>query len=205
VRRLQRAVPDVTVGIRVTARGPKVAAGFSIRPEGVFQMLRLVPSAVAVLALLLPASALAQKKVDRETQTSPATFQITSAACPNLPAGTTITGQGTLTSTTWTSKRRGVTTVINTSVASGTATDQAGNASTWVYSNQFFVLNTRKKARKFSGTMIDVFELKGPTPLSNGFLARFRTDFAGHDVLKPIDEFGDPYDFAAGEARCDPL
>jgi hypothetical protein len=168
-------------------------------------MLRLVPSAVAVLALLLPASAHAQKKVDRVTETSPVTFEITSAACPNLPAGTTISGQGTLTSTTWTSKRRWVTTVINTSVATGTATDQAGNASTWVYSNQFLVTGTRKKARKFSGTMIDVFELKGPTPLSNGFLARYRTDFAGDDVITSIDDFGDPIDFETGEARCDPL
>ena len=166
--------------------------------------MRLVPSAVAVIALLFPASALAQK-VDRKTETSPATFQILSAACPNLPAGTTISGQGTLTSTTWTNKRRGVTTVINTSVASGTATDQAGNASTWVYSNQFIVANTRKKASRFSGTMIDVFELKGPTPLSNGFLARYRTDFAGHDSIKPIDDFGDPIDFKQIQPHCDPL
>ena len=166
--------------------------------------MRLVPSAVAVIALLFPASALAQK-VDRKTETSPATFQITSAACPNLPAGTTISGQGTLTSTTWTNKRRGVTTVINTSVASGTATDQAGNASTWVYSNQFIVANTRKKASRFSGTMIDVFELKGPTPLSNGFLAKFRPDLAEQNVINPIDDFGDPIDFGTGEARCDPL
>jgi len=167
-------------------------------------MLRLVPSAVAVIALVLPASAFAQK-VDRKTEPSPVTFEITSAACPNLPAGTTISGQGTLTSTTWTNKRRGVTTVINTSVASGTATDQAGNASTWVYSNQFFVANQSKKSRKFSGTMIDVFELKGPTPLSNGFLAKYRTDFAELNVIKPIDDFGDPIDFKALQPHCDPL
>jgi hypothetical protein len=167
-------------------------------------MSRLVLSAVAIVALALPASALAQK-TQRETETTPVTFEITSAACPNLPAGTTISGQGTLTSTTWTSKRRGVTTVINTSVASGTATDQALNASTWVYSNQFTVANAHKKASKFSGTMIDVFELKGPTPLSNGFLARYRTDFAGHDSIKPIDDFGDPIDFKALQPHCDPL
>lgn len=167
-------------------------------------MSRLVLFAVAILALVLPASALGQK-VERETETTPVTFEIASAACPNLPAGTTITGQGSLTSTTWTSKRRGVTTVINTSVAMGTATDQAGNASTWVYSNQFLVAGTRKKSRTFSGTMIDVFELKGPTPLSNGFLARYRTDFKGHDTIRPIDAFGDPIDFKAVSARCDPL
>jgi hypothetical protein len=167
-------------------------------------MSRLVLFAVAILALLLPTAALAQR-TQREIETSPVTFELTSAACPNLPAGTTIKGQGTLTSVTWTTKRRGVTTVTNSSVAPGTATDQAGNPYTFLYSNQFIVSNTRKKSRRYAGVMIDVFELKGPAPLSNGFLAQYRTDFKGNDTLRPIDAFGDPLDFEAIQPHCDPL
>jgi hypothetical protein len=169
-------------------------------------MSRLVPTAVAVF-LLLPGSALAQK-AERKTETAPVTFELTSAGCPNLPPGTTIKGQGTLTSVTWTTKRRGVTTVTNSSVAPGTATDQAGNAYTFFYSNQFQVSNTAKRKRVFSGTMVDLFDLRGagPATLSNGFFAKYRTDFSGkNDSLRPIDAFGDPIDFKAIQPRCDPL
>jgi hypothetical protein len=167
-------------------------------------MLRLVLSAVAILALAVPASAPAQR-TERKTETSPVTFEITSAACPNLPAGTTINGQGTLTSVTWTTKGRGVTAVTNSSLAPGTATDQAGNQYTFLYSNQFTVSNTRKKPKVFTGGMIDLFTLDGPAKLSNGFLAAYRTDFKGHDRLRPINAFGDPIDFATITPHCDPL
>jgi hypothetical protein len=168
-------------------------------------MSRLVPTAVAVF-LLLPASALAQK-TERTTESGPVTFELTSAGCPNLPAGTTIKGQGTLTSVTWTTKRRGVTTVTNSSLAPGTATDQAGNQYTFLYSNQFQVSNTSKRKRVYSGTMIDLFTLEGAgaVKLSNGFLAKYRTDFQGNESLRPIDAFGDPIDFEAIQPRCDPL
>jgi hypothetical protein len=169
-------------------------------------MSRLVPTAVAIF-LLVPGSALAQK-TERTTETSPVTFELTSAACPNLPAGTTIKGQGTLTSVTWTTKRRGVTTVTNSSIAPGTATDQAGNQYTFLYSNQILVSNASKRKKQvYSGTMIDLFDLKGtgPATLSNGFLAKFKTDFSGHDSLRPIDSFGDPIDFKAIQPHCDPL
>jgi hypothetical protein len=167
-------------------------------------MSRLVLIAVAIF-LLLPGSALAQK-TQRKTETAPVTFQLTSASCPNLPAGTTITGQGTMTSVTWTTKRRGVTTVTNSSLAPGTATDQAGNQYTFLYSNQILVSNKAKRKQVFTGTMIDLFDLKGPATLSNGFLAKYRTDFSGNnDSLRPIDAFGDPIDFKAIQPHCDPL
>ena len=55
--------------------------------------------------------------------------------------------------------------------------------------------------------MIDLFTLQGtgPATLSNGFLARYTTDFDELNRFKPIDAFGDPIDFAAATARCDPL
>jgi hypothetical protein len=171
----------------------------------VFRVKRLVTGAVAIAVLLTPCGALAKTK--RRVETSPATFTLTSATCPNLPPATTITGTGTITSITWTTTRHRRTTVTNSSLAPGTATDQAGNQYTFLYSNQFRVSNTRAHRKRYSGVMIDIFTLQGtgPVKLSNGFLARFRTDFKNRQSFRPIDAFGDPIDFATGQAHCDPL
>jgi hypothetical protein len=45
----------------------------------------------------------------------------------------------------------------------------------------------------------------GPAALSNGFVANYTTDLGDLQRIRPIDAFGDPYDFDAGAARCDPL
>jgi hypothetical protein len=137
----------------------------------VFELKRLVPAAVAAVMMLLPGAAQAQR-TERTTETSAATFEIKSENCSMLPPGTTINGAGTLTSITWTTKRRGHRTVTNSSLATGTATDQAGNQYTFLYSNQFRISNTRARPRVYSGVMVDVFTLQGtgPATLSNGFL-----------------------------------
>ena len=127
-----------------------------------------------------------------------------------LPPGTTITGAGTLTSITWTTVRRKHRTVTNSELAPGTATDQAGNQYTFLYSNQSRVTTTRRRPKVYKGIMIDVFTLKGtgPATLSNGFLAKFTTDLTeAFDLfrLRPIDAFGDPIDFKTVTAHCDPL
>jgi hypothetical protein len=173
----------------------------------VFELKRLVPAAVAALLMLLPGPAEA-KRTERTIETTPVTFEITSENCSMLPPGTTINGTGTLTSITWTTKRRGHhRTVTNSSLATGTATDQAGNQYTFLYSNQFRVSNTRPRRQVYSGIMIDVFTLQGtgPATLSNGFLAKYTTNFDDLQRIRPIDAFGDPIDFEAGTARCDPL
>jgi hypothetical protein len=146
-------------------------------------------------------------KTKREVETSPATFTLTSGTCPNLPPGTTINGTGTTTSITWTTKRYGQTTITNSSLTPGTATDQAGNQYTFLYSNQFRVSNTRAHRKLYSGPMIDVFTLQGagPAKLSVDFVARFTTDFKKRQSFSPIKAFGDPIDFATGQAHCDPL
>jgi hypothetical protein len=55
--------------------------------------------------------------------------------------------------------------------------------------------------------MIDLFTLQGagPAKLSNGFLARYTTDFKQRQNFSPMDAFGDPIDFTTGQAHCDPL
>ena len=82
-------------------------------------------------------------------------------------------------------------------LATGTATDQAGNQYTFLYSNQSRVTNTKRRPKVYKGIMIDIFTLDGtgPATLSNGFLARLTTDLTPtFDLfrLRPIDAFGDP-------------
>jgi len=159
--------------------------------------------AVAVLVLVVPASAGAKTK--RQVETGPVEISISADTCSKLPAGTQITGAGTQTSITWTTRRGRRTSVTNSTVTTGTATDQAGNPSTWVYSNQFSVTNTRANKKRFRGSMVDYFALSGATPLTNGFLARFSTDFGEFNRYKRVNAFGDPIEFPAGVAHCDPL
>lgn len=140
--------------------------------------------------------------------TFPVSFVLSSAACSNLPGGTTINGSGTETSiTTIRTDRSGVTMVVNATHARGTATDQAGNAYVFNYSNEFRVSDTTANPATFSGLMTDSFSLSGsgPARLSNGFAARLTTDLATFFSFQELNSRGDPIDFATGSAHCDPL
>jgi len=131
----------------------------------------------------------------------PVEFEITSA-CSNLPAGTTIHGSGTMKSiTTVATSKNGITTVMNTSHANGTATDGAGNTYVWNYANHYSVSDSGP-GTAFAGEMVDAFTLagNGPARLSNGFRALF--DFVS---LQPLSSRGDPIDFATLAPHCDPL
>jgi hypothetical protein len=170
----------------------------------VLQLRRLVLTAIAAAALWVPSGATAATTVEP----FPADFTMTSATCPNLPPGTTINGTGVGRSVTKTfTDPLGITRVFNSSIAPGTATDQAGNHYRFLYSNQFWVANSKANPKEYRGLMVDVFTLHGdgPARLHNGFLARFTTDLGASFSLDPIFAFGDPLDFATGEAHCDPL
>jgi hypothetical protein len=176
-------------------------------PEEVFQLKRLVLAACAVGALLVPGSAVAGG-ASTTIESFPADFTMSWQTCPNLPEGTTITGIGTGRSVTVTkTDRRGITTVFNSSIAPGRATDQDGNRYRFLYSNQFRVSNTTANPDLYSGLMVDLFVLHGdgPANLRNGFLARITTDLGDLFLFDPIHAFGDPIDFETGEAICDPL
>jgi hypothetical protein len=177
----------------------------------VLELRRLVPAAVVAVVMLLPGTAQA-KRTERTIESKPVeTFTIKSGDCSELPPETTITSTGgTLTETTWTTKRRGLRTVTESELATGTATDQAGNQYTFLYSNQSRVTNTKRRPKVYKGIMIDIFTLEGtgPATLSNGFLARLTTDLTPtFDLfrLRPIDAFGDPIEFETVTAHCDPL
>jgi hypothetical protein len=136
--------------------------------------------------------------------TSPVSFEVTSTVCANLPAGTTVTGSGIETSVTSMPARPGGF-LVNSTHATGTATDQDGNRYVFSYSNEFRVTTTEDGS--YVGLMTDHFSLSGsgPATLSNGFVAHLRTDFSTFFSLDPISARGDPISFPDGAAICDPL
>jgi hypothetical protein len=169
---------------------------------------RLATSVLAAAALALGGTSALAADGGATIEEFPVSFVMTSAACPNLPPGTTIEGAGTLKSiTTVKTDNEGVTTVHNTSHANGTATDQAGNTYRFNYENTFRVSDSTASPGVFSGRMTDSFSLvgNGPAHLNNGFQAIFTTDFVTFATLEPLNSRGEPLDFATGEARCDPL
>jgi hypothetical protein len=169
-------------------------------------MKRFVLGAITVVALATSGMAAGGgATIDRST----ATFVLTSAACPYLPSGTTITGSGPKTSITTTrTDADGVTKLVNSTHAHGTATDQDGNVYVFNYSNTIRVSDTAATPGVFSGTDTDAFSLagNGPARLHNGFTADVTTDFSvfSWDVRHA---HGDPISFASGPLvqHCDPL
>jgi hypothetical protein len=169
---------------------------------------RLALVAIAMVSVGLSATAAVAADGGATVETFPVSFVISSATCPNLAAGTTVTGSGTEKSITTTrTDRTGVTTIVNSTHGQGTATDQAGNGYVWDYSNEFRVSNSTADRGVFSGLMSDHFSLSGsgPAKLSNGFVATITTDFATFFTFDPINSRGDPIDFSIGAAHCDPL
>jgi hypothetical protein len=169
-------------------------------------MKHLALAATTVVALLFPSIAMAggwETTVEKVSED----FVISSAQCPNLPAGTTITGAGTGTSVTKVrTDSSGTTSVNNLTVIPGRATDQAGNEYRFFYRNSFLVSKTASESL-FTGEMVDLFMLRGsgPADLRNGFVANLTTNLVDVFLFDPISEFGDPIDFETGAAICDPL
>jgi hypothetical protein len=168
---------------------------------------RVLTALVAAVALVLSQGVADAAPGGATVESFPVSFVLTSEACSNLPDGTTIEGTGTEKSITRTrTDASGVTTIANTSIAHGTATDQDGNAYVFLYSNEFRVSNSTADPGLFTGLMNDHFSLsgRGPAKLSNGFTARITTDFVGF-TFDPIRAHGDPISFPEGVAHCDPL
>jgi hypothetical protein len=175
----------------------------------VFQLKRLFAAAVAIVALLLLPGSAAATGGETTIEQVPGDFVLTSADCVHLPKDTTITGSGTGKSITRTrTDRRGITTIANSTITPGTATDQDGNTYRFLYRNKFRVSNTAANPKQFSGLMVDLFLLsgRGPAKLRNGFLAVFTTNFADFSRYDEIHSFGDPITFPTGVGpHCDPL
>jgi hypothetical protein len=168
-------------------------------------MKRFVFAFLAIAVLALGSGSALAASPSEET----VGFVLTAASCPNLPTGTVITGTGTSTTVEIVkTDGNGVTTVTNTTHASGTATDQEGNTYRFNYSNHFRISNTGPTDPVLSGVMVDSFSLagNGPAQLNNGFRAVFTIDLlTGAASFAELSSRGDPIDFATGEARCDPL
>jgi hypothetical protein len=167
-------------------------------------MRRLTMVTVALLALALAGVASAAKPLMFKGPPDETDFVLTSATCPNLAPGTTITGSGSGSSITQIKEADGVTTFRNQTRVSGTATDQDGNTYVFNYSNNFTVSSS---GGLFTGVMVDSFSLagSGPAHLNNGFRANVTTDLGSLFQLDPLSQRGDPLDFTTGTAACDPL
>jgi hypothetical protein len=176
-----------------------------------WKRVSLVAGMVGVLAVGSAAAAGANSGDDRRptVETEEVSWTISWENCSELGRGSKITGEGTLTSvTTERPTGGGASAVNNVSIAVGTATDQAGNAYSWLYDNRTWVTNTVEEPDAFAGVMIDKFILSGgPEFLDNGFSAEYSYDASDETStsIVPWDAWGDPLDFEALEARCDPL
>lgn len=169
-------------------------------------MSRSVVTAIGVVSLALSLGSLVAASEGASIETFPVTFVLTSATCSNLPSGTELSGSGTMRSITTTrTDRDGVLTVVNSTHAHGTATDQDGNTYVFNYSNEF---RATLDGGVYSGLMTDAFALAGggPARLNNGFVGHFVSDFSSFfTVPDVISSHGDPLDFVTGEVHCDPL
>jgi hypothetical protein len=166
-------------------------------------------AAGAVLALAFSAgSAMAADGGATVEYLSVSFAPLNSDTCQYLPEGTSITWSGIEKSITRTrTSAAGITTVSNTSHASGFATDQDGNRYAFNYSNGFRLSNSADDPGVFNGTMTDSFSLagQGPARLHNGFQASLSTDLATFFTFSNVHSRGDPIDFATVTAHCDPL
>ena len=169
-------------------------------------MRRSVVTALVVVSLALSLGSLVAAGEGATVETSPVSFVLTSATCSNLSSGTELTGSGTAKSITTTrTDRDGVVTVVNSTHAHGTATDQDGNTYVFNYSNEF---RATLEEGVYSGLMTDAFALSGsgPAHLNNGFVGHFMSDFSTFfTVPEVISSHGDPLDFVTGGVHCDPL
>jgi hypothetical protein len=200
---LQAASSRRSVRVGCDCRLGSLARSLDILVRGIeggknVKRFALAVIAIAVLALAAGSALAATPTID----VFPVEFTLSSDTCPNLASGTTIVGTGSETSITSVSTdKTGVTTVMNTSHAHGTATDQAGNTYVFNYANHFRVSDTGP-GTGFSGEMVDAFSLagNGPARLSNGFRAVFT-----FLTLEELTSRGDPLDFSTQQAKCDPL
>ena len=149
------------------------------------------------------------KDFDVEVNRTSVSWTIADGQCSLLPAGTVITGTGTLLDKVTTRNRRdGTMSITFDDHASGTATDQNGNVYEWRYDNDLKQANTIANPNFYTGRMTDSFRLRGggPLHLSNGFVANIEEDrTAGTFVINPLSSYGDPFNFPNGPNRCDPL
>jgi hypothetical protein len=171
-------------------------------------MRSFVAAAVVVVSTLAVAD-VASAQGEYTVERSPVEFTIPSDQCSRLPAGASIEGTGRQKSVTRTiaDATTGVTTVVNYTRASGTATDDDGNRYRFDYRNSFHIQNSAAAPATYSGTMFDLFALsgRGPARLRNGFVAIYTTDLGDNASFQPLYAWGDPIDFVADDPHCDPL
>ncbi len=174
-------------------------------------MFKKMFGSVAALAVLTVGAVVptAASQSPVVSQTESVDWALSSEVCPNLPPDTTVTGSGTLTLTTITNVKDGVTTVRNVAQATGTATDNHGNSYRFHYGNIDEGQNSVASPHIYTGTMVDQFSLSGngPANLSNGFKGTTSFDAATGEFLitSVLWMRGDPVTTPVVTSVCDPL
>ena len=162
---------------------------------------------LATAASVLPAHA--ANNPSRSETSFPVSWTVESANCTQIPAGTTVTGSGTMRVVTTT--RVDVGGVQHERIdahAEGSAVDQAGNQYSFRYDNILIIKNSLARPQVFNGLMVDAFGLHGhgPAAMTNGFTADFTEDRdALTAAITPRSVRGDPFAFPDIGGRCDPL
>jgi hypothetical protein len=178
------------------------------------QVKRLIAASMALLALAFGAGTATAASSGGAVEEIPAAFSLSSTetngfptGCEFLPDGVVITWEGTEHSVSLEKlEPSGAVTLQNTTTASGTATDEDGNAYAFSYANHFKITETAPGSGLFTGTMTDHFSLAGNhINLNNGFTATFTTNFDDVFAIEPSRSYGSPLDFATGLPECDPL
>lgn len=177
---------------------------------------RVALTAGVVVSLVFGSAGAAAADPSATIETTPVNWEMHSATsleepgCTQLPSGTTVTGTGEKkVITIERTDRKGVTTVLITEHAFGTASDQDGNVYRWNYINHSQISNSIGNLGLYTGTMLDRFSLggSGPARLSTGFTADIITDGGDRFEIHATHVIGDPIAFFPEEFefRCDPL
>jgi len=171
---------------------------------------QLVAAAGISVALITGTGAVTSASgADTSTDTFPVSFSMSSDHCSEMPAGSTVEGEGTMTIIVNThTDNSGVTRIIGTAQASGIAHDGDGNQYRFHYANIYRTANSAQQPDLYNGTMVDQFAISGagPVRVSNGFRGTTVENFAtGQFSVDPIWIKGDPRTFPDLAVRCDPL
>jgi len=175
--------------------------------------MRLIAALAALLALAFSASTATAASGGATVADISAAFSLShddtngfgaGTGCEFLPEGVVISWEGTEHSVTVDKvEPNGAFTELNTTTASGKATDGDGNEYAFSYANHYQITETSPGSGVFTGTMTDHFSLAGNhIKLNNGFTATFTpAPFS----LVPSREYGSSLDFSTGLPLCDPL
>jgi hypothetical protein len=172
-------------------------------------MLRRLAIAAAVIAVAAAGTGttVAQPGAGQGGTTEQVTWTINAGQCSQLPAGVSVNGTATKTTTTRSAvNRRGRRVNARTETATGTATDSTGAQYTFDYHFSSITSGRRPPFRGVANDSFDLIAADGKVVVHAFFTANIAVAANG-DFSEFTSTYaaGDPLDFATGTPHCDPL